>query len=76
MGIIEEMCVRVSNLYVHADFTMVNTGTDERSPIILGRPFLNTPRAIIYASNAKISFNIKGNREVFSLKNKTLSIPA
>jgi len=34
---------------------------------------LNTAGAIIYASNAKITFNIKGNKEAFSFKNKTLS---
>jgi hypothetical protein len=76
MGIMEEIYVRVGNSYVPIDFTVVNTGIDERSPIILGRPFLNTAGAIIYASNAKITFNIKGNREAFSFKNKTLSIPA
>jgi len=54
-------------------FTVVNTGTDERLPIILGRPFLNTATAIIYDSKAKITFNIKGNKEAFSFKNKTLS---
>jgi len=53
---------------------VVNTGADERSPIILGRPFLNTTGAIMCA--AKITFNIKGNREAFSFKNKTLSFPA
>jgi len=37
---------------------------------------LNTAGAIIYSINAKITFNIKGNREAFSFKNKTLSIPA
>ena len=36
MGIMEEICVRVGNLYVPVDFTVVNAGTDERSPIILG----------------------------------------
>jgi len=36
MGIMENMCVRVGNSYVPADFIVVNTGTDERSPIILG----------------------------------------
>jgi len=36
---------------------------------------LNTCGAIIYASIAKITFNIKGNREAFSFKNKTLLIP-
>jgi len=76
MGIMEVIYVRVGNSYVPTDFTMVNTDTDERSPIILGRPFFNTTGAIIYASNVKITFNIKGNRETFSFKNKTLSIPA
>jgi len=32
--------------------------------------------AIIYTSNAKITFNIKGSREAFPFKNKTLSILA
>jgi len=41
----------------------------------MGRPFLNTAGAIIYASNAKITFNIKGNSEAFSFKNRTLSFP-
>jgi len=75
MGIMEEICIRVGNSYVPTDFTVVKIGTNERSPIILGRPFLNTAGAIIYASNAMISFNIKGNMEAFSFKNKTLSIP-
>jgi len=47
------------------DFMVIETGTDERAPIILGRPFLNTSRAVIYASAAKISFYIKGKKETF-----------
>ena len=35
MGILEEIYVRVGNSYVPTDFTVVNTGTNERSPIIL-----------------------------------------
>ena len=73
MGILEEIYVRVGNSYVPSDFVVVNTGTNERSPIILGRPFLNTTGAIIYASTAKITFNIKGNREAFSFKNREKS---
>ena len=46
----------------------------ERSPIILGRPFLNTSGAVIYASAAKINFNIKARKETFSFKNKTAQI--
>jgi hypothetical protein len=48
---------------------VIETGGDEKSPIILGRPFLNTAGAIIYANAAKIYFNIRGKRETFSFKN-------
>jgi len=54
---------------------VIETGNDERAPIILGRPFLNTSGAVIYASAAKISFYIKGRKETFSFKNKTTQIP-
>jgi hypothetical protein len=75
-GIIEDICVRVGSSYVPADFVVSETGGDEKSPIILGRPFLNTARAIIYANAAKICFNIKGKRETFLFKNQVLQFPA
>jgi len=53
---------------------VIETGTDEKAPIILGRPFLNTSGAVIYASAAKISFYIKRRKETFSFKNKTTQI--
>jgi len=36
MGIMEEIRVRVGNSYISSDFIVVNTGTVERSPIVLG----------------------------------------
>ena len=74
-GILKNLCVRVGTLYAPADFVVIETGNDERAPIILGRPFLNTSGAVIYASAAKISFYIKGRKETFSFKNKTTQIP-
>jgi len=59
-GILKNLCVRVGALYAPADFVVIETGIDERAHIILGRPFLNTFGAVIYASAAKISFYIKG----------------
>jgi len=56
------------------DFMVIETGTDERAPIILGRPFVNTSGVVIYISTAKISFYIKGKKETFSFKNKTTQI--
>jgi len=73
-GILKNLCVRVGTLYAPADFVVIETGNDERAPIILGRSFLNTSRAIIYASAAKIIFYIKGRKETFSFKNKTTQI--
>jgi hypothetical protein len=75
-GILEDVCVRVGHSYVPADFVVVEIGGDEKSPIILGRRFLSTAKAIIYADSAKICFTIKGNKERFALKNKTLQTPA
>jgi hypothetical protein len=74
-GILEDIYVRVGNSYVPTDFMVVETGGDEKSPIILEWPFLNTTRAIIYANSAKICFNIKGKRESFSFKNQVLQFP-
>jgi hypothetical protein len=76
VGILEDVYVRVGNSYVLVDFVVVEIGGDERSPIILGRPFLNTTKAIIYRSDAKICFTIDDRNEKFSFKNKTLKTPA
>jgi len=53
---------------------VIETGTDERAPVFLGRPFLNTSGAAIYASAAKISFYIRGRKEMFFFKHKTAQI--
>ena len=54
---------------------VIETGTNERAPIILGRPFLNISGAVIFAIAANISFYIKGRKETFSFKSKTTKIP-
>jgi hypothetical protein len=54
---------------------VVEIGGDEKAPI-LGRPFLRTAKAIIYTDDAKICFTIKGRKERFTFKNKTLQSPA
>ena len=57
-GILEDICGRVGQSYVPVDFVVIETRGDERAPIILGRPFLCTAKAIIYIGNAKIIFYI------------------
>jgi hypothetical protein len=58
------------------DFLVVEIGGDERAPIILGRPFLCTTKAIIYTEHAKIVFSIKDKKEKFSFKERILHSPA
>jgi hypothetical protein len=68
-GILEDAIIRVGSSYVPVDFVVLETGGDARALIILGRPFLSTTKAIIYADSAKICFTIKDNKEKFSFKN-------
>jgi hypothetical protein len=73
--VLEDAIIRVRK-YVLVDFVVVDTGKDEKAPIILGRPFLCTTKAIIYAEHSKIVFTIKDNKEKFSFKNQMLHAPA
>jgi hypothetical protein len=55
----------VGQSYVPVEFVVLETGGDERAPIILGWPFLSTAKAIIYADTAKICFTIKDKKFLF-----------
>jgi hypothetical protein len=54
---------------------VLEIGGDERAPIILGRPFLSTAKAIIYVDTAKICFTIKDRKEKFSFTDHILYSP-
>ena len=75
-GVLEEVVIRVGQSYVPIDFVVMETGVDEKAPIILGRPFLCTIKAIIYAEHAKIVLSIKDKKERFAFKNRVLKAPA
>jgi hypothetical protein len=74
--VLEDAIIRVGQSYVLLDFVVIEIGEDERAPIILGRPFLCTMKAIIYADHARIVFTIKDKKEKFSFKNCMLHFPA
>jgi hypothetical protein len=75
-GVLEEAVIRVGQSYVPVDFVIMDTGGDEKAPIILERPFLCTTKAIIYAEHTKIVLSIKDKKERFSFKNRILKNPA
>jgi len=72
-GVLEEVVIRVGQSYVSVDFVVMETGVDEKAPIILGRPFLCTTKEIIYAEHAKIVLSIKDKKERFAFKNRVLN---
>jgi hypothetical protein len=74
-GILEDVIIRVGQSYISIDFMVLKTDRDERAPIILGRPFLSTTKAIIYTNTAKICFTIKDKKEKFSFKDHILYSP-
>jgi len=76
LRVLEEVVIRVEQSYVLVDFVVTETGVDETTPIILGRPFLCTTKAIIYAEYAKVVLSIKDKKERFTFKNYVLKAPA
>jgi hypothetical protein len=63
----------VGHSALRVDFVVIETGGDDRAPIILGQPFLSTVKAIIYADTTKICFTIGDTKERFSFKNHALT---
>ncbi|GJY88706.1 reverse transcriptase domain-containing protein, partial [Tanacetum coccineum] len=54
-GIAEDVFVKVGTFYFPADFVVVDYDADPRVPLILGRPFLRTARALIDVHGEKIT---------------------
>jgi hypothetical protein len=55
--------VKIQDHHAPTDFMVLNMGEDEEdTPIILGRPFLNTTNAIIYVGSGQIHFQFRGEK--------------
>ncbi|KAK8684161.1 hypothetical protein V6N13_040192 [Hibiscus sabdariffa] len=68
-GKIEDILVKVDKFIFPADFLILDCEADEYAPIILGRPFLSTSRAVIDFNNDEIIFKVENN----SVKMKSLT---
>ncbi|GKD89194.1 reverse transcriptase domain-containing protein [Tanacetum coccineum] len=65
MGIAEDDVVRVDGFTFLADFVVVNFEPDPRVPIILGRPFLRTAKALIDLYDEKLTLRVGNDELVF-----------
>ncbi|GKE65189.1 reverse transcriptase domain-containing protein, partial [Tanacetum coccineum] len=68
MGIPEDVVVRVDGFTFLADFVVVNFKPDPREPIILGRPFLRTAKALIDLYEEKLTLRVGSDELVFYAK--------
>ncbi|GKF53193.1 reverse transcriptase domain-containing protein, partial [Tanacetum coccineum] len=70
MGIAEDVVVRVDGFTFLADFVVVNFEPDPRVPIILGRPFLRTAKALIDLYEEKLTLRV-GKEELLYYADKS-----
>ncbi|KAM1403030.1 hypothetical protein ACFX2I_011690 [Malus domestica] len=64
-GVIEDVIVKVDNLYLPADFMVLDMDEDLTTPIILGRPFLATARTLIDVEAGTLTFRVEDQTVVF-----------
>jgi hypothetical protein len=58
-GIAQGVPVKIKDHYVLTEFLVIDVGDEHDPPIVLGRPFLNTTRAIIYIRTGEIHFQFR-----------------
>ncbi|GKA76652.1 DNA-directed DNA polymerase [Tanacetum coccineum] len=66
-GIIENVLIKVDKFILPIDFVILDMPENSRVPIILGRPFLATTRAMIDVFNKKITLRVGDDEVVFDV---------
>ena len=67
-GIIEDILVKVDNFIFPADFVILDMEEDSQVPIILGRPFLATGRAMIDVQKGELTMRLNDHPYSICLK--------
>ncbi|GKC03467.1 reverse transcriptase domain-containing protein [Tanacetum coccineum] len=68
-GIAEDVFVKVGKFYFPADFVVVDYDVDPRVPLILGRPFLRTTRALIDVHGEEMTLRVDDEAITFKVGN-------
>ncbi|CAN6584399.1 unnamed protein product [Malus baccata var. baccata] len=66
-GIIEDLIIKVDNLYLPANFVILDMDEDMQTPIILGRPFMATAKTLIDVEAVTLTLRVQDQSVVFSL---------
>ncbi|XP_070045579.1 uncharacterized protein [Nicotiana tomentosiformis] len=58
LGIIDDVLVRVDKFILPADFVILDSEVDYEVPLILGRPFLATGKALVDVKAGELTFRV------------------
>nr|GFA82344.1 hypothetical protein [Tanacetum cinerariifolium] len=67
VGVAEDVYVKVGSFHFLADFVVVDFDADPRVPLILGRSFLKTRRALIDVSEGELTLRVSKEAITFNL---------
>ena len=67
IGVVEDVMVGVDRFTIPADFIILDCEVDSEVPIILGRPFLTTGRALIDCESGDLTFRVNNEAVVFPI---------
>ena len=73
--VIEDMLVKVDKFIFPVDFVVLDFEADRTCPLILGRPFLNTGKALIDVHEGKLTLRV-GDEEVDFFTSKLMNYPS
>ncbi|XP_070017545.1 uncharacterized protein [Nicotiana sylvestris] len=74
VGIVDDVLVKVGKFHLPADFIILDCVVNKEIPIILGRPFLATGRALMDSERNEIKFRVNDEEVTFQAR-KGMKLP-
>ncbi|CAM8923321.1 unnamed protein product [Rhodiola kirilowii] len=68
-GVLRDVPIKVGKFFIPVDFYVLDMYSEQETPVILGRPFLNTVEAVIKCGEGSIELKIGNEKLKFFLKN-------
>ncbi|CAM8907397.1 unnamed protein product [Rhodiola kirilowii] len=68
-GVLRDVPIKVGKFFIPVDFYVLDMDSEQETPVILGRPFLNTVESVIKCGEGSIELKIGNEKLKFFLKN-------
>ncbi|GJU45523.1 reverse transcriptase domain-containing protein [Tanacetum coccineum] len=69
VGVVEDVIVKVGKFHFPANFVVIDYDVDPRVPLILGRPFLRTARALVEVFREELILRDRDEKLIFHVDN-------